>query len=122
MGTTIESKVQKLIGLYGRGLVTQAEVVNDFLLTAADVESPEQAIDSLDVLPRTLRHAVTAFLHRLAASDFEWHPLMIGEGLTDSELAKLRGRLRAIYGLLNEAEHSQQEPPRKDRANPKAAM
>ncbi len=100
----METKIEKLIKLHERGLLTEAEVVNEFLLTAANVVEVQSVKTLFLLLPIALQSAVRSRLNELHGSGFNWRPFMIGEGLSEVALERLRGQLRAIHERLSESD------------------
>jgi len=94
------TKIEKMIGLHERGLLTDNEVVNDLLLILAQTEESQHRQQLLLSLPDWLQANVRSRLDDLSERDFEWRPFTIGGGFNAEELRQLSRRLGVIHGEL----------------------
>lgn len=101
---TIETKIEKLVGLHERGLLTDGEAVNDLFLILADVADSQRLTMLFKSLPERLQAIVHHRLNKLCESDYEWNPFMIGEGFSEAEVLHLRKQLRSIHASLSDFE------------------
>jgi len=97
---TVTAKIEKLVGQFSGGLATEAEVVNELLLTFANLDEEQDLSPLFDLLPNKLKEAVLRRLNDLESKEFQWRPFVIGEGFNEAELERLNKKLRIIQRAL----------------------
>jgi len=103
MTPPIETRIADIVGLHERGLLTDVELVNDFLLIAAEMADVPRVIALINQLPASLELAVRSRLDDLHRSGFKWRPFMMGEGFDQHQLVQLSAQLRDIHRAVSEA-------------------
>ena len=92
--TSVEAIVTKLIKNEKRGLISVREAINEILLMMAEEESGGHIYDSL---PPHLKTGVDVRLREIAIDNISWHPLIIGEPLSEEKIEAINIRLRGFF-------------------------
>ncbi len=98
--TVIETKIDRLVSMRERGHLTDAELINGFLLAVARADQAAQIRSHLAVLPDRLSNLVKQKLCDLAGRGFVWRPMLIGGKMSEDELEDLKKQLHEMHNSL----------------------
>jgi hypothetical protein len=97
---SLKSMVEKWLRRPGE--LTDSEIINSFLLEAADTAEIGDVLAALNALPDELQSKFVNRLDQLAADNYRFLPPIIGPGPSDAEIQRLCSNLQALHAKLRE--------------------
>jgi hypothetical protein len=94
---TLEQKIQKITQLYSRQLITESELVAEFVDQIVDSRAWDESKSLQQLLPRTALPALHDFLANLKDSGFLRRRVLIDTSLSPAEQEEWAESLRDAY-------------------------